>query len=166
MAAVSSNDSLQLALERVAHVHHVVLLHLLPLLLNRQLQLGNITVTNSTRLGLHLPPDTEVEGVQIGALWRPKMFRPKFHVTLHPTLHHPRGVRGCAVLLVDVGCLARLLGDLNDLWKHLGLQDFQVVGSIEAISSIKPNRGHLLACRCHNAQHHHRGRVLRSGNVA
>ena len=80
VATICINDGLHTLAERFAHVHNVLLVHPLPLLLDGQLQLSKIFVANFTSLGLNLPPDAVVQGIQIRALWRPESLRPELHV--------------------------------------------------------------------------------------
>ncbi len=87
LAVISSKNSLETTTEGVTHIDDVVLAHLLPLSLNRGLQVGNAVVAHSAGLGLHLPPDAVVQWVQVRALWRPEVLGPKIHVFGHPILH-------------------------------------------------------------------------------
>ncbi len=70
-----------------------------------------------------------------------------------------------SVLLEHVAWLPRPLCHSGGLWQELGLQGVQIVCCCQSISDLKPSRWHLLACRCHNPQHHYRGRMLCLGDA-
>ena len=142
--AFGLDDGLQPAPEGLTHVHDVVPLHGPPLVGDGAPQVVDTTVADTAGPALNVPPDAEVQGVEVRALWRPGCLRPELHVLLHPLLDDIGRVGRGAVLLEHIGRLARLLRDLGDLWGHLGLQNIQVVGGREPVSSGEPHWWHFV----------------------
>ncbi len=65
MAAICSNDGLQAAVKGRTCMLDIVLRHGVPLLIHRSLVGLDIGLTNFAGLGLNVPPDTVVQGVQV-----------------------------------------------------------------------------------------------------
>ncbi len=61
--SVACNDGLQAATEGRTRIADLVAPHVLPLLVHRGLQIGDIAVASSAGLTFHLSPDAVVQGV-------------------------------------------------------------------------------------------------------
>ncbi len=83
LTTIGCNDGLH---EGRIHCGDVVLFHVLPLHLNRGLQVRNAVVADSEGLGLHVPPDTVVQWIQVRALRWPEVLGPELHVLRHLVL--------------------------------------------------------------------------------
>lgn len=155
LSPIGINDSLQTPSEGLARFANVVLAHPPPLLVDGVLQSLNITVAGLACFTFNVPPDTIVQRVQIRTLWWPESLWPECHAVGLPFLDNFGSVRRCTILLKDVGGLASLLRDLEDLWEDLGLQDIQVVNGRQSVACLKPNWWHFFPCGGHDTQHHH-----------
>jgi hypothetical protein len=60
----------------------------LPHLGNGGLEGSDICMKGSTGLAFNVPPDGEVQGVEVGALGRPEGLRLEGPIALHPLLDH------------------------------------------------------------------------------
>ncbi len=71
LASAGLEDSLHAAPEGLAGLGDIGFGHLGPLLVDSSLQLVHVAVTDGTGLPLDVPPDGEVQGVEVGALRHP-----------------------------------------------------------------------------------------------
>ena len=97
---IGLDDGLQMAFEGLADVADVVLPHDPPLLVDGALQGLNIAMTDVAGSALNVPPDGEVQGVEVRALWWPEVLRPE--VFVHPLLHDLACVGGPPILYEDI----------------------------------------------------------------
>ena len=141
------DESLETAQNCSAGVTHDILGHVVPLLPDGSLQIGNTAVLLSTNLPLQNGLYGKVHNIQVWRRRWPKLFLPEaLKMALAPLLDPLSSVGGCTVLLEDIPMFPVLS---FHPWEHLITQHGQVHVLVDLDTLRDEDNGGFLATGGH-----------------